>query len=1651
MNKSSTNNSQKPNNYAQAAAQQQPKPNSLNHNPLHQKNQHISMHQQTQQNQHSAVALTSTNFNSSVNGKSIASQQKLQTTQFNSSLSNGNNNTSSTVVKSSHPKKKLMSLPKNISNLNLPVTPIQFGSINIPTNISQSSSPIQNIQYPPILSGGALPSPLPKNVNTIFGTVKAQGSSEELVQQNPIQQSSVNVATASSGISSDASKNINSRIQNEIHRTQSAPPQLAHQDLGNGRINQQSTQQPSNLTTRPQPAPIVQQQSIPASHQHSLPTHHRKDSASSTVSSNDGQIQSYHTPSLLHHSNHNHTNQHSYNTHHRQNPHHKSGGMGSGPGQNVSSQFAPRSRDKSGTQVPITSSAHINVSQPPQVPAQPQIPQHYPIFFRPNYDMQPYYYTPPIYMNPMNAMNPMNQMNQMSQMPSPYVAQQRPPMPVSQPHISTQNQSQFNPQKQSKAIQIINPNDNRPLNLTALKTPKKDEISIPNISETKKTGEIDKVKIQVIPDDKKESKAVKIVAPADKFKEDLVKKEKEEHERKVREETERMEREKKLEEERKVKEEKERKEREEKERKEREEQERMQRKLEEERKAKEEQERKEKEEKERKEREEKQERERILEEERKAKEEKERKEREEKEQREREEAERIERERILEEQKRAKEEAEREEQERKAKEEHERKCKLEEERRAREEAERKEREEKEQKAKEDQERIERERKLGEELKVKEAAERKAKEEKDRQESERKKKLEEQFEKTSIKREEKKHDKKNKPDPLDLSRTTSAPSIPNPLGSARIIDDLSSVTYPSHIKSPNPELNSNSTPGKFKYERGFLMQFMDVCKERPDNLPPVLDAIGRDEPKDNKKNSNHRAMTNAMRSGIQHKNNSSQPPMGEFKLPGKNSEERFNMSTSNINRASSNSSGYNRSASLGPRSSSGSAMFPPSLSNASSHNQMGSGRNSSGGGGKRMDSMNRRKGNQQNLQGPNTNVEPIQPLEQTKDRWVPPTRVIGTTPKASEDQIPMDVVQRKVKALLNKLTLEKFDIISDQIIEYANKSKFEKDGRILREIIRLIFEKSCDEINFSQMYAQLCRKMMEMIDPEITDENVKNNDGKLVMGGTLFRKYLLNRCQEDFEKGWKVNIPVPSNEKGEPDLLSDEYYSAAKAKRRGLGLIRFIGELFKLSMLTERIMHECIRKLLQIQNANEIPGEEEMESLCKLLTTVGKQLDHDHDKAKNSMDVYFNRMDEMSKNKAFSSRIRFMLQDVIDLRNNKWTPRRDNNAPKTISEIHEDAAKQKEEAAETLRRTASSGGRGLPKIAEQMSRGGSGRRDLKGSQTHGPNNFQSNNEGWSTVGAPSRKPIDISKFGSVRGKVSGQVSLGGPTSLMPSAKGWKVESKEREEKPTNMTRTSSTGNMYNVLNQENLEGKKNVENPTETSKSSQATERRRIILAPRTLPKDEISNSPPKPTNITSSVPLVGETNAVAKTSESSISIEVAQKKIQNMVEEYFSVLDINEVLMCVKELPIIYHSKSIEGFANTVLEKKQEDVHNVIKVFKKLVSDNIVKKSDFKEGLIETMNFLVDIGADAPFAYEYTGQLLCGAKMDFKDIPDLFKPLIDSKDFKGTEKVMKGYLNTLKKEMDEQSILKMVNESNFDFKSVFINKPIDINKYLDDF
>ncbi|KAG8852704.1 hypothetical protein FRB96_008560 [Tulasnella sp. 330] len=83
----------------------------------------------------------------------------------------------------------------------------------------------------------------------------------------------------------------------------------------------------------------------------------------------------------------------------------------------------------------------------------------------------------------------------------------------------------------------------------------------------------------------------------------------------------------------------------------------------------------------------------------------------------------------------------------------------------------------------------------------------------------------------------------RPDLIDTKQPGVQQALPSALTAARIIDDLGKVRYPEGIKMPDVELNWGAMQGgKFKYDRDFLLQFMVLCKERPDRLEP-LDGLG----------------------------------------------------------------------------------------------------------------------------------------------------------------------------------------------------------------------------------------------------------------------------------------------------------------------------------------------------------------------------------------------------------------------------------------------------------------------------------------------------------------------------------------------------------------------------------------------------------------------------------------------------------------------------------------------------------------------------------------------------------------------------------------------------------------------------------------
>ncbi|XP_010524450.1 PREDICTED: eukaryotic translation initiation factor 4G-like [Tarenaya hassleriana] len=256
-------------------------------------------------------------------------------------------------------------------------------------------------------------------------------------------------------------------------------------------------------------------------------------------------------------------------------------------------------------------------------------------------------------------------------------------------------------------------------------------------------------------------------------------------------------------------------------------------------------------------------------------------------------------------------------------------------------------------------------------------------------------------------------------------------------------------------------------------------------------------------------------------------------------------------------------------------------------------------------------------------------------------------------------------QRQLKGILNKLTPQNFEKLFEQV-----KSVNIENIVTLKGVISQIFDKALMEPTFCEMYADFCQQLSSKL-PDFTENGEK----------ITFKRLLLNKCQEEFERGEREEDEASRAEEGEVKQTSVEREEKRlKARRRMLGNIRLIGELYKKRMLTEKIMHECIKELL---GYSEDPDEENIEALCKLMSTIGEMIDQP--KAKALIDAYFGKMTMLSNKQELSSRMRFMLKDSIDLRKNKWQQRRKVEGPKKIEEVHRDAAQERHTQTSRLTR------------------------------------------------------------------------------------------------------------------------------------------------------------------------------------------------------------------------------------------------------------------------------------------------------------------------------------------------------------------------------
>lgn len=231
---------------------------------------------------------------------------------------------------------------------------------------------------------------------------------------------------------------------------------------------------------------------------------------------------------------------------------------------------------------------------------------------------------------------------------------------------------------------------------------------------------------------------------------------------------------------------------------------------------------------------------------------------------------------------------------------------------------------------------------------------------------------------------------------------------------------------------------------------------------------------------------------------------------------------------------------------------------------------------------------------------------------------------GQRPRLNSSKIDSEtIIINHVNSILNKLSISNFDKLSSELMNIEIVSDC-----LLERIVKSIFEKAIMEPHFGEIYSKLCLCFGNF--------NIK------------FKRLLLITCQTEFEKRNSSDNKMASN-------------------------IVFIGQLFKTQMISEQIINSCIDKLLEQSSHINI------ECVCKLLEITGNKM-------RTNLDPYFSKLKSISesegsgatigcepkgsgatisKNTSIDSRHRFMIKDIIELRENNWIPRKTNQPLKMI--------------------------------------------------------------------------------------------------------------------------------------------------------------------------------------------------------------------------------------------------------------------------------------------------------------------------------------------------------------------------------------------------
>lgn len=261
---------------------------------------------------------------------------------------------------------------------------------------------------------------------------------------------------------------------------------------------------------------------------------------------------------------------------------------------------------------------------------------------------------------------------------------------------------------------------------------------------------------------------------------------------------------------------------------------------------------------------------------------------------------------------------------------------------------------------------------------------------------------------------------------------------------------------------------------------------------------------------------------------------------------------------------------------------------------------------------------------------------------------------------SADVLKAAKVRQKVATLLDRLSFDSFDTTAASILVWVNKSSHDPNARDLRHVVTLVFAKAIlDAPPSAEVCARLCRKLTNEISPDVREKSDS------VVGGSLFSKMLLILAEAEYADRWlgpaktAVNSVVDLRPAASTSTVPDDAPPPNDDLRR-LGIVNFMGHLFLVGILPERIIRDCAMRLLRATDDDDInptPDRIDIEAVCALLTIVGPRIETGDANTKEHIDFYCSCLSEIAKNPATPYYTKIMIHVLLRRRLVGWVPGR----------------------------------------------------------------------------------------------------------------------------------------------------------------------------------------------------------------------------------------------------------------------------------------------------------------------------------------------------------------------------------------------------------